>query len=59
MDSGEASTMRNFQYIDTEVEDSELYCYDSIGRISVVSQASCRMDVTRLEQCAYTKLAVL
>ena len=44
----------------TTVEDSELYCYNTEGdRNSFVSQASCRMGVTRLEQLAYIKIAVL
>ena len=31
------------------VENSELYCYNTEGdRISVVSQVTCKMDVTRL-----------
>ena len=39
---------------------SEPYCYNIEGdRNSVVSQASCRMDVIRLEQPAYVKIAVL
>ena len=47
-------------YIDTAVEDSQVYCYNTKGNInSVVSQASCIMDVTRLEQRAYNKIAVL
>ena len=34
-------------YVDTEVEDSELYCYNrECNRNSVVSQASCRIEVT-------------
>ena len=34
-------------YIDTAVEDGELYCYNTEGdRNSVVSQTSCRLDVT-------------
>ena len=37
-----------------------LYCYNTEGdRKSVVSQASCRKDVTRLEQCAHIKIAIL
>ena len=37
-------------HVDTVVEGSELYCYNTEGdRNSVVNQASCRMDVTRLE----------
>ena len=41
----------HLQYVDTALEGSELYCYNTEGdRISAVSQASCRMDVTRLEQ---------
>ena len=36
-------------YIDTAVEGSELYSYKTVGdKTSVVSQTSCRMDVTRL-----------
>jgi hypothetical protein len=39
--------------IDSTVEDSELYCYKiEDDSNSVVSQASCRLDVTRLEQRA-------
>ena len=46
--------------VDTSVEGSELYCYTTEGnRSSVVSQASCRMDVIRLGQRAYSKVAVL
>ena len=41
-------------------EGSELYCYNTKGdRNSVVDQASFRMDMTRLEQRAYIKIAVL
>ena len=37
-------------YVDNAVEGSELECYNTEGdRNSVVSQASCRMDVTFLE----------
>jgi hypothetical protein len=40
----------------TAVEGSELYCYNSEGYTnSVVSQASCRMDVTQLEQLLTSK----
>ena len=41
----------------TLVEGSGLYCYnrEDDGN-SVVGQASCRMDVTRLEQRAYSGL---
>ena len=47
-------------YVGTAVEGSELYCYNTEGDgNSVVSQASCRMNVTRLEHCAYIKKAVL
>ena len=47
-------------YVDTEVEGSELHCYNTEGdRNSVVSQASFRMDVIRLEQRVYIKIAVL
>ena len=43
-------------YVDTAVEGSELYCYNTEGnRISVVSKASCRM----VEQCAYIKLVIV
>ena len=42
------------------VEGSEIYCDNTEDdRNSVASQASCRMDVTRLEQCAYIKMTVL
>ena len=35
----------HLHYVDTAVEDSEVYCYNKEGdRNSVVSQASCRMD---------------
>ena len=44
--------------VDTTVH--ELYWYNTEGdRNSVVSEASCRMDVTRLEQRAYIKIALL
>ena len=47
------------QYVATVVEGSELHCYNTEGdRNSVVSQASCRMDVTRLEQRACIKIAM-
>ena len=47
-------------YVDTAVEGSELYYYKTEGdKISDLSQASCRMDVTRLEQSAFIKRAVL
>ena len=36
-------------YVDTAVKGSELYCYYIEGnRNPVVSQASCRMDVSRI-----------
>jgi hypothetical protein len=36
-------------YVDTAAERSELYCYNTEGdRNLVVSQALCRMDVTRI-----------
>ena len=39
-----------YLYVDTAVEVSETYYYVTERyRISVVSQASCRMDVIRLE----------
>jgi hypothetical protein len=42
------------------VEGSEIYCDNTEDdRNSVASQASCRMDVTRLEQCAYIKIAMM
>ena len=45
---------------DTAVENSELYYYNTEGdRNSVVSEVLVSMDVTRLEQCAYIKIAVL
>jgi hypothetical protein len=47
-------------YVNTAVESSELYCYNTEGDInSVVSQASCKMEVTRLEQHAYSGLWAL
>ena len=47
-------------YVETAVEGSEIYCCNTGGdRNSVVSQASCRMDVARLEQRAYINMAVL
>jgi hypothetical protein len=37
-----------------------MYCYNTEGnRNPVVGQASCRMDVTKLEQRAFIKTAVL
>ena len=43
-------------YVETAVESSDLYCYNTEGnRNSVVCQASCRM----VEQRAYIKIAVL
>ena len=42
-------------YVDT-AEGSEIYCYNTDGiRNLIVSQASCRMDVTRLELRASVK----
>jgi hypothetical protein len=47
-------------YVDAALGVSELYCFSREGdRNSVVSQASCIMDVTRLEQRAYIKIATL
>ena len=47
-------------YVDTAVEGRELYFYYTEGnRNSVVSQASYRMDVTRLKQRAHMKIPVL
>ena len=46
--------------VDTAVENSELYCCNPEGdRNSVVSQTSYRIDVTRLEQRSYIKIAIL
>ena len=46
----------HLQYVDTAIEDSELYYYNTErDKNSVVSQASCRMGVPR----AYIKIAVL
>ena len=43
----------HLQYVDTAEEGSELYCCNTEGnRNSVVGQALCRIDVTRLEQRA-------
>ena len=37
-------------YVDTAINNSELYCYNTEGvRNSLVNQASCRMEVTRLQ----------
>jgi hypothetical protein len=48
------------KYIETAVEGSEIYYYNTEGnRNSVVSQASYRMDMTRLEQYIYIKVAIL
>ena len=48
------------QYVDTAVEDSVLYCYNTEDdRNSVVSQTPCRIFVTLLEQRIYVKIAVL
>ena len=50
----------HLQYTDTAVEGSELYCYKTEGdRNSVVSQALFRLDVNRIEQHSYIKIAVL
>ena len=47
-------------YVETAVEGSEIYCCNTGGdRNSVVSQASCRMDVARLEQRAYSGFCAL
>ena len=47
----------HFLYVDTAVEGSELYCYNTEGdRNLVVSQVSCRMDVIWLEHHAYSRL---
>ena len=47
-------------YVDTAVEGNELYCYNTEGdRNSVVCQASCKIYVTWLEQCAHIKIATL
>ena len=43
--------VRHLQYVDTAVKGNKLYCYNTKDdRNSVVSQASCKMDVTGLEQ---------
>ena len=45
--------VRNLQYV-------ELYYYNTVGdRSSVVSEASCKMEETRLEKRAYIKKAIL
>ena len=45
------------RYYNTAVESSELYCYNAEGdRNSVVSQALSRLDVSRLQQHAYSGL---
>ena len=42
------------------VEGSELYCFKTEGdRNSVITEVSCRMDVTRLEQRTYIRIAIL
>ena len=47
----------HFWYVYTAVEDSEFYCYNKEGdRNSIGSQALCRMDMTELEQRAYSGL---
>ena len=46
-------------YADTAVEGSELYCYNTGDINPAVSQESCRMDVTRLEQRVYSGLWTL
>ena len=44
-------------YVDTAVDGSDLYCYNTEGdRNSVESQASCKMYVTRLEHRSYIKI---
>ena len=44
----------HLKYIDTAVEGSELYCYNTEGdRNSFVSQESCRMDVTTKTACLH------
>ena len=46
--------------VDTAVGGSEVYCYNTEdNRNSIISKASCKMDVTRLEQRAYIKIVVL
>ena len=50
----------HFQYVDTSVEGSGLYCYNKeCDKDSVVSHASSRMDVSRTEQRAYSGLWTL
>jgi hypothetical protein len=49
-----------YLYIDSTGEGSELYCYNTEGnRNSDLGQASCRMDMTQLEQQAYRGLLTL
>ena len=44
---------------ETAVEGSELYCYNTEGdKNSVVSQASCRMELTLLELQAETGIEI-
>ena len=51
LDKVELSADNHKGILDTAVEGSELYCYNTEGDInSAVSQAPCRMDLTRLEQ---------
>ena len=46
--------VRHLEYVDAEVEGSELYCYNTEDdRNSGVSQASCRMNVTLRTACLH------
>ena len=37
----------HLQYVDTAIESSEIYCYNTEGdRNSFISQASCRIEIT-------------
>ena len=48
------------QLVCSAVEGRELHCYNTEGnRNSVVGQTKCKMDVIRLEQRAYIKIAAM
>ena len=50
----------HLSYIDSAVEGSYLYSYTTEGNRNLqLSQVLCRIDVTRLKQHAYIKIAVL
>ena len=46
--------VRHLYHIDHAVQGSELFCYNTED-----NRNSCRIDVTRLEQCVYIKIAIL